>query len=135
MMLANIAKFGLIFGGFGGDRRDREGGALGLLIAVIVAPIAAMLIQLAVSRSREYQADATGAQISGKPMGLANALMKLENASQYVPSEASPATAHMYIVNPLHGRGFANLFSTHPPITERVARLRAIAQEMGQFPA
>jgi heat shock protein HtpX len=133
MMLSNIAKFGLIFGGY--SDRDREGGGLGVLVGIIVAPIAAMLIQLAVSRSREYQADATGAQISGKPLGLANALMRLDNASQYVQANVSPSSAHMYIVNPLHGGGLAGLFSTHPPIAERVDRLKAIARDMGQYTA
>ncbi len=131
MMLAQFARIAMIFGGYGG--RDRERGGLEMLVAIIVAPIAAMMVQLAISRSREYQADATGAQISGRPMGLANALLKLEHASQYVPSSASPATAHMFIVNPLNGRGMMSLFSTHPPIQDRVQRLEAIAHQMGQY--
>ena len=132
MMLAHMARFAAIFGGYGGSRNDRQGGLLGLLAVMIVGPIAALMIQMAISRSREYQADATGAEISGKPMGLANALVKLEHASQYVPSTASPATAHMFIVNPLNGGGLMSIFSTHPPIPERVNRLQAIARTMGQ---
>ena len=133
MMIARMAQFAAIFGGYGGrDDRDNGGGIFGLLLAIIVAPIAALMIQMAISRSREYQADATGAQISGKPMGLANALLKLDRASQTVPSDANPATAHMFIVNPLTGGGLMGLFSTHPPIPERVARLEAIARTMGQ---
>ena len=132
MLLASMARWGAMFGGIGRSDDD-NGGAVGLLVAALVAPIAALFIQMAVSRSREYQADATGAQISGKPLGLANALVKLENASKYVPSQASPATAHMFIVNPLRGGGIGSLFSTHPPIPERVNRLRTIAERMGQF--
>jgi len=131
MLLANMARWGAMFGGIGRSDDD-NGGAIGLLAAALVAPLAALVIQMAVSRSREYQADATGAQISGKPLGLANALVKLENASKYVPSQASPATAHMFIVNPLRGGGIGSLFSTHPPIPERVNRLRTIAERMGQ---
>jgi heat shock protein HtpX len=92
---------------------------------MIVAPIAAMLVQMAISRTREYEADAGGARIAGNPYGLANALQKLEQASKVVPMQnANPATAHMFIVNPLTGRGLMTLFSTHPPIAERVKRLR-----------
>ena len=131
MLLASMARWGAMFGGIGRSDDD-NGGAVGLLAAALVAPLAALVIQMAVSRSREYQADATGAQISGKPLGLANALVKLENASKYVPSQASPATAHMFIVNPLRGGGVGSLFSTHPPIPERVNRLRTIAERMGQ---
>lgn len=133
MMLSHFARFAAIFGGMGGSRDDRDGGGiLGLLAAIIVGPIAALMIQMWISRGREYQADATGAEISGKPLGLANALVKLEHASQYVPSTASPATAHMFIVNPLKGGGLMGIFSTHPPIPDRVNRLQAIAQKMGQ---
>ena len=132
MMLSYMARFAAIFGGIGGSRNDRNGGMLGLLAAAIVGPIAALVIQMAISRSREYQADATGSQISGKPLGLAHALMKLEHASQYVPSTASPATAHMFIVNPLNRGWLSGAFSTHPPIQERVNRLEAIARTMGQ---
>ncbi len=125
VMLANMAQWAAIFG-FGG-RDDEEaggGGILGLILMAILAPIAAAIIQMAISRSREYLADSEGARLSGKPMGLANALEKLSRASQAIPMDANPSTAHMFIVNPLTGRSFANLFSTHPPIEERVARLK-----------
>lgn len=122
-MLAFFARWGAILGGFGG-RDDRDGGIIGLLVAAIVAPIAALLIQMAVSRSREYGADATGAQIAGSPNGLANALAKLEAASQRAPMKANPTSAHMFIVNPLRGKSVWNLLSTHPPIPERIRRLR-----------
>jgi heat shock protein HtpX len=124
-LLANMARFAAIFGGFGG-RDDREGGggnALGMLVMAILAPIAAVLIQMAVSRSREYAADATGASFAGNPYGLAHALEKLGRASQRVPLDANPATSHMFIVAPLSGRAFLTMFSTHPPIEERVRRL------------
>jgi len=130
-MLAHMARWAMILGGYGGSRDGRGGGGIALLFAVIVAPIAALMIQLAISRSREYQADATGARISGKPLGLANALVKLEHASQYAPVQASPETAHMFIVNPLRG-GIGSLFSTHPRIPDRVDKLQAIARTMGQ---
>jgi heat shock protein HtpX len=107
-----------------GSRDDDEGGhPLAALAAMILAPLAAMLIQMAVSRSREYQADATGAALVGYPQGLANALRKLGQARERVPMRADPATAHLFIVNPLTGRSIANLFSTHPPMEERIARL------------
>lgn len=113
---------------FGGRSDDEEGrGGLGLLVMMIVAPIAALLIQMAISRSREYGADASGAQICGKPWALANALKKLERGAQVVPMESNPATAHMFIVNPFSAQGVANLFSTHPPITERVDRLERMS--------
>jgi heat shock protein HtpX len=121
-MLATMARWGAIFGGFGG-RDERGGGVLGLLVTAIVAPIAAMVIQLAVSRSREYAADSTGARIAGQPYGLARALEKLSAYSRKVPLHASAATSHMFIVAPLSGRSMARLFSTHPPIEERVRRL------------
>jgi heat shock protein HtpX len=129
MMLANMARFAAIFGG--GRNSDEEGGGggglIGMLVLTIVAPLAAMLIQMAISRSREYLADASGAQISHTPLSLASALEKLQRASQQIPmTEAKPATAHMFIVNPLSGRSLMNLFSTHPPIEERIARLRAM---------
>lgn len=98
----------------------------GAIFMAILAPIAAMLIQMAVSRAREFQADATGARIAGKSWGLAKALEKLHMASQAIPMEASPATAHLFIVNPLSGGSLLRLFSTHPPIEERVARLRSM---------
>jgi len=129
-MLANLAQWSMILGGFGGRRDDREegaGGLIGGLLMIIIAPLAAALIQMAISRSREYQADATGAKICGNPIWLANALRKLQMGSQRVPLDANPATAHMFIVNPLHGGGITNLFSTHPPLEDRIARLETMA--------
>jgi heat shock protein HtpX len=127
-MLAMMARWGAIFGGFGGRDNENRGGGLGLLIMAIVAPLAAMVIQMAISRSREYSADATGAANSHKPLALANALRKLEYASKRIPMDAKPSTAHLFIVNPLTGGGLMNLFSTHPPIQERVARLEKMAR-------
>lgn len=121
--LAGIARWGLIFG-FGRDDDDSALGIVGVLITIIVMPIAAMLVQLAISRSREYGADATGAKIAGRPDGLINALLKLERGADAIPMDVNPAAAHMFIVNPISGRSLAGLFSTHPPITERVARLK-----------
>ncbi len=129
MMLGSMARWAMIFGGSRDD--DDGGGVIGMIVLAILAPLAAVVIQMAISRSREYQADASGAEISGKPLGLANALLKLEGASKVIPSQASPATAHMMIVNPLHG-GIGSLFSTHPAIPERVRRLREMAGQMGQ---
>jgi len=126
MMLANMVRWAAIFGGFSRDEREEGGGLIGLLMMSILAPLAAMVIQLAISRSREYQADASGAQLLHSGESLASALEKLEYASQRIPMEASPQTAHLFIVNPLSGRSFANLFSTHPPIDERIRRLRAM---------
>ena len=128
MMLARMAQWAAFFGG-GRSSDDDQGGAggiLGMLALAILAPLAAMLIQMAISRAREYQADASGAQISRKPWALADALEKLERASTAIPLEANPATAHLFIVNPLSGSSILNLFSTHPPIEARVARLRAM---------
>ena len=127
VMLANMAQWAAIFGV--GRSDDDEGGGsniVSLIVMAILAPIAASLIQMAISRSREYLADEGGARISGKPYSLAGALEKLSVASQSIPMEASPSTAHMFIVNPLTGKSFANLFSTHPPIEERIARLRGM---------
>ena len=127
MMLANMARWGAMFAG--SRRDDEEGGGLNpiaLIVTALLAPIAAMLIQMAISRSREYEADASGARLTRNPLGLASALARLEQASQAIPMDASPATAHLFIVNPLSGRAFMNLFSTHPPIEERIARLRAM---------
>ena len=121
-MLASMAKWGAIFGGHGG-RDARGGGLIGLLAMAIVAPIAAMIVQMAVSRSREYAADATGAEIAGNPYGLARALEKLGQYSRRVPLAASPATSHMFIVMPFSAGGLMKLFSTHPPIPERIRRL------------
>jgi heat shock protein HtpX len=126
MMLAQMARWAMIFGG--GRSNDREGGAgpLELLAMLILAPLAAMLIQLAISRGREYAADESGARYLGNPLPLASALEKLERANQQLPLDASPATAHLFIVNPLSGATFARLFSTHPPTAERIARLRGM---------
>jgi heat shock protein HtpX len=131
MMLANMARWSLIFGGGQRDDRDGGGNALGLLFSLIVAPLAAMLIQMAISRSREFQADETGARISHDPEALASALRKIATSSERIPLAANPATAHLFIVNPLHGSTFANLFSTHPPLEQRIARLEQIARELG----
>ncbi|NLI29775.1 MAG: zinc metalloprotease HtpX [Nitrospiraceae bacterium] len=123
--LAQMAQFAMIFGG--GRHDDDEGGSpIGTIVMMIVGPIAAMLVQMAISRSREYGADAGGAQICGNPIYLANALHKLQMASQQIPMQANPATAHMFIVNPLSGGALMNLFSTHPPMEERIARLKAM---------
>jgi heat shock protein HtpX len=125
MMLARFAQFAAIFGG-GGRDREEGGGGLGLILMAILAPIGAMLVQMAVSRSREYQADASGARFCGRPESLARALEKIAEASKRVPLEASAATAHMFILSPLSGRGMMSLFSTHPPVEKRVERLRAM---------
>jgi heat shock protein HtpX len=122
MWVANMARFTALFGG-GRDRDEGGGGALAGLATIIVAPIAAMLIQFWISRTREYEADATGARIAGSPHGLASALQKLENYSKRIPMEASPSTAHMFIVHPFSGSALLNLFSTHPPTQKRIARL------------
>ena len=127
-MLAFMARFAAIFGGYGGRDSQGRGGGLGLLIMAIVAPLAALLIQMAISRSREYAADRTAAKNSHKPLALANALRKLEHASRRIPLPAKPSTAHLFIVNPLSGKGLASLFSTHPPIEERVAKLQQMAR-------
>jgi heat shock protein HtpX len=133
--LAQMAQWAMIFGG--NRDRDEEGGGniFGLIVMMIVAPIAAMLIQMAVSRSREYGADEGGAKITGDPLALASALKKLHMGAPNIPLEANNATAnataHMFIVNPLTGHGLASLFSTHPPMEERIARLEAMAGKMG----
>ena len=133
--LAQMAQWAMIFGG--NRDRDEEGGGniFGLIVMMIVAPIAAMLIQMAVSRSREYGADEGGAKITGDPLALASALKKLHMGAQNIPLETNNATAnataHMFIVNPLSGAGLASLFSTHPPMEERIARLEAMAGKMG----
>ena len=130
-ILARMAYWGALFGGFGGrDREERGGGGIGALFMLILAPIAAMLIQLAVSRSREYQADATGAHFTGNPYALARALQKLDAYSKRLPMVASPSTAHLFIVQPLLGMDFASLFSTHPPIRKRIERLTGRPPEM-----
>jgi len=121
-LLASMARWGAIFGGQGG-RDERGGGVLGLIAMAIVAPLAALVVQMAVSRSREYAADATGAVIAGNPYGLARALEKLGQYARRVPLAASPSTSHMFIVMPLSTSGLTSLFSTHPPIPERIRRL------------
>src|SRR5207237_8425073 len=115
-----VARFGFFFGGMG-DRDDRRGGA-GSLLMLILAPIAAMLIQLAVSRSREYQADETGAHFTGNPYALASALAKLDAYSRRVPMLGTPSTTHLFIVQPLSGMNFGSMFSSHPPIARRIGR-------------
>lgn len=123
-MLAHMAQWAMIFGGRGNN--DREGNPIGLLVTIIVAPIAAMLIQMAISRSREFMADESGAKMTGNPLYLANALRKLHIKSQQIPMQANEATAHLFIVNPLSAKGMAKLFSTHPPIEERIKKLESM---------
>lgn len=126
-MLAQMAQWAMIFGS-GRSSDDREGGnPVGGLVMMIVAPIAALMIQMAISRSREFEADHGGAEISGDPLSLAGALKRLEQKAEEIPMQASPATAHMFIVSPLSGGGITKLFSTHPPMEERIARLEAMA--------
>ena len=125
-MIANIAQWGLIFGGYGGRRDDDRGGGIGAILMIILAPIAALLIQMAISRSREYQADASGARLCGNPRSLASALRKLQMGTMRAPMDANPATAHMFIVNPLRGGGMMSWFSTHPPMEERIQRLESM---------
>ncbi len=122
-VLARMLYYAELFGGGGGRSDDRRGGAIGALAMMILAPFAAMLIQLAISRSREFSADETGAHFTGNPYALASALQKLEQWSQRIPMQATPSTAHLYIVKPLLGMSFGSLFSTHPPTAERIARL------------
>ncbi len=124
--LAHMAQWAAMFGGRGHSDDDEGTNPIAAIVMAILAPIAAMLIQMAVSRSREYQADATGARLAGKTWGLSKALEKLQMAQEVVPMHANPATAHLFIVNPLSGRSFATLFSTHPPLEERIERLRAM---------
>jgi heat shock protein HtpX len=123
--LAHMVQWGAMFG-HRSDDEEGGGSMAGALVMAILAPIAAMLVQMAVSRAREYQADATGAQLAGRTAGLARALEKLQMAQQAIPMAANPATAHLFIVNPLTGRSLMNLFSTHPPLEMRIARLRAM---------
>ena len=122
MMVARMAQFAAIFGGFGG-RDDRDGGPLALLATIIVGPLAAMLIQAAISRSREFAADRGAAQIVGSPYGLADALRKIDAGTKRRPLDANPATAHMFIMRPFSGRGVLSLFSTHPPTEQRIRAL------------
>jgi heat shock protein HtpX len=131
-MIANMGKWAMIFGGYGGGSRDRRGGGLAALFMLIVAPIAATLIQLAVSRSREYQADATGAHFTGNPYALASALQKLDTYSRRLPLQATPSTAHLFIIQPFLGMNLSSLFSTHPPIAKRIERLTGRPAEFMQ---
>ena len=131
-MLAQYLQFGALFGG---NRNNNSVGWIGMLVAIIVAPMAAMLVQMAVSRSREYQADRMGGQICGNPRWLASALQKIEGFARGIrnePAEAAPATAHLFIINPLTGEGMDNLFSTHPNTENRIAALEALADEMAK---
>ena len=125
-MLATMAQWAAIFGGGSSSDEEGGGGIIGFIAMAIFAPLAAAVIQMAISRSREYLADARGASITKNPYGLASALEKLTNASQIIPMNAKPSTAHLFIVNPLAGKAFMNLFSTHPPLEERIARLRSM---------
>lgn len=130
-MLANFAFF---FGGYGRNRNPL--GLIGMLVVTLLAPIAAMLVQMAVSRTREFEADRMGAEISGRPLWLASALQRIERGAEQIDNpaaDANPATAHMFIINPLHG-GISGLFASHPSTDERVARLKVMAQQMGQGP-
>lgn len=125
--LANIAQWGLMFGFGRGDDEESPLGIIGVLITIIIMPLAAMLVQMAISRSREFMADAEGAKIAGRPEPLMNALLKLERGAEAIPMDVSPAAAHMFIVSPLSARSITKLFSTHPPVSERVARLKTLA--------
>ncbi len=129
MVLANMARWAAIFGGSRRDDEDGGGGIIGLVVMSIMAPIAAMLIQMAISRSREYIADATGAGFAGNPKGLSSALAKLGAYSGRLPMDANPSTAHMFIVNPLSGKSLMSLFSTHPPLEDRIIRLTGVRTE------
>ena len=127
--LAEIARWGMIFGGYERDRDSRGGGGFGALLMLLLAPVAAALIQLAVSRSREYQADETGAHFTGNPYALASALAKLDSYSKRLPLQATPSTAHLFIVQPFLGMSLGSLFSTHPPIAKRIERLTGRSAE------
>jgi heat shock protein HtpX len=134
-MFAQMLQFGMLFGS---RNQNARGGLLGTLVAAIVAPFAAMLVQMAISRSREYQADRVGAEICGNPLWLASALRKISQYARQIPNptaQGAPATAHMFIVNPLTGRGMDSIFSTHPSTDNRIAELEQMAREMGAKPA
>jgi heat shock protein HtpX len=138
MILANMARWSAFLGG-GSSSNNEEGGrglgGIGLIVMSILAPLAAMLIQMAISRSREYHADNSGAEFAGHPNGLANALRKLGAYTKTLPMDASPQTAHMFIVNPLSGRSLMNLFSTHPPLEERIERLTGMPASIHEGPS
>lgn len=136
MMLAHMARWGLMFGGYGGRNREERGGGLELLVVALLAPLAATLIQLAISRSREYDADKGGAELTGDPLSLASALQKIsvDNTRAPVPLAMNhPATAHLFITNPLRAGGLMALFSTHPPTPERIKRLEAMASTASPY--
>lgn len=128
MMLASMAQWAAIFGMGRSDDDEDSGGMFGMLVMAFLAPLAATIIQMAISRTREFAADRTGAALSGDPLGLASALSKLGLAAERIPMDASPQTSHFFIVNPLRGQSVARFFSTHPPLEERIARLRALAR-------
>ncbi len=132
MMLASMARWSMIFGGYSRDDRNGGGGIVGLLVMTIVAPLAAMVIQMAISRSREFQADASAARTCRDAAGLARALRKISGYSQKVPLAANAQTAHLFIINPLRAQGIQSLFSTHPPVEKRIERLQQVAVELGQ---
>lgn len=125
-MIANVIQWGAIFGMGRSDEEGGGGGLLGGLLLAIIAPIAALIIQMSISRSREYMADESGARVAGNARGLASALLKLQSAAQRIPMEVNPSASHLFIVNPLSGASMANLFSTHPPIEDRVRRLNEL---------
>ena len=131
-MLANMAQWSMLFGGSRNDEREGGGHPALMILMMILAPIAALLVQMAISRTREYKADRTGAELVGSPVPLASALRKLEQAAQRIPMNAEPATAHMFIVSPLTGKDFASLFSTHPPTEKRIAALMALTGAGGE---
>lgn len=128
--LADMARWGMIFGGYGSRDDEDRGGGIAALLMLFLAPLAAMLIQLAVSRSREYEADATGAHLTGNPYALASALAKLDAYSRRVPMAGTPSTAHLFIIKPALGASIGNLFSTHPPIAKRIERLTGRPAEL-----
>jgi heat shock protein HtpX len=129
-MIANVIQWGAMFGGASRDDENNGGNVIAGIVMAIVAPIAAMVVQMAISRSREYAADYAGAKLSGKPLALASALGRLEHSVRAIPMQAgNPSTAHLFIVNPFRG-GIAGLFSTHPPMEERIRRLEQYAREM-----
>ena len=133
--ISMLANFGMIFGGANRDRNGSPFGPIGMILMLILAPLAAAVVQMAISRSREYEADRVGAEITGNPLGLASALQRLEGYAHQIQNygaEANPAAAHMFIINPLSGARMDNLFSTHPSTANRVAALQALAARMGQ---
>jgi len=133
-ILGSMARWGAMFGGYGGRDNNRSGGGIGLLVAAIVAPLAAMLIQMAISRQREFKADRIGSKVSGKPLALASALKKIHKAPIRLNLDDRPATAHLMIANPLSGKGLTNLFSTHPPVEKRIELLEKMVYEQAYNP-